>query len=192
MDVAPENRQYLKSRQEPALEIRAAILEESQNNHLLEELGNNDESLDANEVEASPDEIESEKTDEFPEDSPNEPEAKEKETDADSEPDAGDDIQDLDFTDEFAILKEMEEDLREHYENEFDGEAKLGNTDAQDKRKFFFEATFSLMITSPSITSSNPATILNRVVFPIPEGPRIETISPFFNEKLKSLIIEPA
>ena len=60
------------------------------------------------------------------------------------------------------------------------------------KRKFFFEATFSLMITSPSITSSNPATILNRVVFPIPEGPRIETISPFFNEKLKSLIIEPA
>jgi hypothetical protein len=30
------------------------------------------------------------------------------------------------------------------------------------------------------------------VVFPMPEGPRIETISPFFNEKLKSLIIELA
>jgi RNA polymerase sigma-54 factor len=37
----------------------------------------------------------------------------------------------------------MEEDLREHYENEFDGEAKLGNTDAQDKRKFFFDSLTS-------------------------------------------------
>ena len=38
---------------------------------------------------------------------------------------------------------EMEEDMREHYENEFDGEAKLGNTDAQDKRKFFFDSLTS-------------------------------------------------
>jgi RNA polymerase sigma-54 factor len=141
--LAPQLRQSLKILQVPALELRSAILEELQTNPLLEELGNNDESLDANEVEASPDEIESEKTDEFPEDSPNDPEANEKNTDADSEPDAGDDIQDLDFTDEFAILKEMEEDLREHYENEFDGEAKLGNTDAQDKRKFFFDSLTS-------------------------------------------------
>ena len=37
----------------------------------------------------------------------------------------------------------MEEDMREHYENEFDGEAKLGNTDAQDKRKFFFDSLTS-------------------------------------------------
>lgn len=141
--LAPQLRQSLKILQVPALELRSAILEELQTNPLLEELGNNDESLDANEVETSPDEIESEKTDEFPEDSPNDPETKEKDTDADSEPDAVDDIQDLDFTDEFAILKEMEEDLREHYENEFAGEAKLGNTDAQDKRKFFFDSLTS-------------------------------------------------
>jgi RNA polymerase sigma-54 factor len=64
--LAPQLRQSLKILQVPALELRSAILEELQTNPLLEELGNNDESLDANEVEASPDEIESEKTDEFP------------------------------------------------------------------------------------------------------------------------------
>jgi hypothetical protein len=52
-------------------------------------------------------------------------------------------------------------------------------------RKFFFETTLSLIFISPSTTSSNPATILKRVVFPIPEGPRIETISPFFKRKIK-------
>jgi RNA polymerase sigma-54 factor len=139
--LAPQLRQSLKILQVPALELRSAILEELQTNPLLEELGNNDESLDANEVEPSPDEIESEKTDEFSEENSGEPESKEKDTD--SESDGVEDLQDLDFTDEFAILKEMEEDLREHYENEFDGEAKLGNTDAQDKRKFFFDSLTS-------------------------------------------------
>ena len=37
---------------------------------------------------------------------------------------------------------------------------------------------------------SRPAMILKRVVFPIPDAPIIETISPFDNEKLKSLIVE--
>lgn len=139
--LAPQLRQSLKILQVPALELRSAILEELQTNPLLEELSNNDESLDANEVEPSPDEIESEKTDEFSEENSGEPESKD--TDTDSESDGVEDLQDLDFTDEFAILKEMEEDLREHYENEFDGEAKLGNTDAQDKRKFFFDSLTS-------------------------------------------------
>ena len=134
--LAPQLRQSLKILQVPALELRSAILEELQTNPLLEELGNNDESLDADDMAPSPDEIETEKTDDFPEDNSSEPEAKEKE----KESEISEDIQDLDFSDEFAILKEMEEDLREHYENEFDGEAKLGNTDAQDKRKFFFDS----------------------------------------------------
>ena len=47
---------------------------------------------------------------------------------------------DMDFSDEFAILKEMEEDLREHYDREYEGEAKLGNSDAEEKRKFFFDS----------------------------------------------------
>ena len=50
---------------------------------------------------------------------------------------------DLDFSDEFAVLKEMQEDMREHFENEFEGEAQLGNSDAQDKRKFFFDSLTS-------------------------------------------------
>ena len=49
--LAPQLRQSLKILQVPALELRSAILEELQTNPLLEELGNNDESLDAEEVE---------------------------------------------------------------------------------------------------------------------------------------------
>ena len=143
--LAPQLRQSLKILQVPALELRSAILEELQTNPLLEELGNNDESLDAEEVEPSPDEIEVEKIDEFPEEIPPEAEGKEKTTEkeGESETEIQDEVQDLDFSDEFAVLKEMEEDMREHYENEFDGEAKLGNTDAQDKRKFFFDSLTS-------------------------------------------------
>ena len=65
--LAPQLRQSLKILQVPALELRSAILEELQTNPLLEELGNNDESLDASEVEPSPDELEVENVDEFPE-----------------------------------------------------------------------------------------------------------------------------
>ena len=43
----------------------------------------------------------------------------------------------MDFTDEFAILKEMQEDLKEHFEREYEGEAQLGNSEAEEKRKFF-------------------------------------------------------
>ena len=99
--LAPQLRQSLKILQVPALELRSAILEELQTNPLLEELGNNDESLDADDMAPSPDEIETEKTDDFPEDNSSEPEAKEKE----KESEISEDIQDLDFSDEFAILK---------------------------------------------------------------------------------------
>ena len=145
--LAPQLRQSLKILQVPALELRSAILEELQTNPLLEELGNNDESLDAEEIEPSPDEIEPDTPEEFPEDPKPETEAKESETkDSDSkesEPENLDDLTDLDFSDEFAVLKEMQEDMREHFENEFEGEAQLGNSDAQDKRKFFFDSLTS-------------------------------------------------
>lgn len=47
---------------------------------------------------------------------------------------------DMDFSDEFSILKEMQEDLREHFEREYEGEAQLGNSEAEEKRKFFFDS----------------------------------------------------
>ena len=141
--LAPQLRQSLKILQVPALELRSAILEELQTNPLLEELGNNDESLDASEVEPSPDELEVEKVDEFPEELGSELEGKDSDKEQDIESENQEELQDLDFSDEFAILKEMEEDLREHFESEFEGEAKLGNTDAQDKRKFFFDSLTS-------------------------------------------------
>lgn len=141
--LAPQLRQSLKILQVPALELRSAILEELQTNPLLEELGNNDESLDASEVEPSPDELEVDKVDEFPEEPGSELEGKDSDKEQDIESENREELQDLDFSDEFAILKEMEEDLREHFESEFEGEAKLGNTDAQDKRKFFFDSLTS-------------------------------------------------
>ena len=34
----------------------------------------------------------------------------------------------------------MQEDLREHYQREYEGEAQLGNSEAEEKRKFFFDS----------------------------------------------------
>ena len=59
--LAPQLRQSLKILQVPALELRSAILEELQTNPLLEEIGTNDESLESEEVEPSPDELELER-----------------------------------------------------------------------------------------------------------------------------------
>ena len=139
--LAPQLRQSLKILQVPALELRSAILEELQTNPLLEEFGTNDESLDGEANEPSPDEVQESTNDEFGED-PAEAEAStttetEESTELESN---GEDLTDMDFTDEFAILKEMEEDLREHYDREYEGEAKLGNSDAEEKRKFFFDS----------------------------------------------------
>ena len=133
--LAPQLRQSLKILQVPALELRSAILEELQTNPLLEEIGTNDESLESEEVEPSPDELELEKGEDFPDDP-----STSKDEENNSETEISEDLQDLDFSDEFAVLKEMEEDLREHFENEFSGEAQLGNSEAQEKRKFFFDS----------------------------------------------------
>lgn len=143
--LAPQLRQSLKILQVPALELRSAILEELQTNPLLEEVGSNDESLDANETEPSPEEEHSDSED-FPEEvqsaekETSDKKEKQDELETDLDDGVGEDIQDMDFSDEFAVLKEMEEDLREHYEREYEGEAKLGNSDAEEKRKFFFDS----------------------------------------------------
>ncbi len=139
--LAPQLRQSLKILQVPALELRSAILEELQTNPLLEEYGSNDESLDSADAEPSPDELEIDKGEEFTDAPDSKSEEKEIGNETESEP--VEDIQDLDFSDEFAALREMEEDLREHFENEFAGEAQLGNSDAQEKRKFFFDSLTS-------------------------------------------------
>ena len=101
-------------------------------------MGTNDESLDGENLEPSPDETDNEQNDEFA-DLPSPPE----ETDRAEEDDwdePGEDLMDLDFSDEFSVLQEMQEDLREHYEREYEGEAQLGNSEAEEKRKFFFDS----------------------------------------------------
>ena len=139
--LAPQLRQSLKILQVPALELRSAILEELQTNPLLEEVGSNDESLDGEELELSPDETPDDQDDEFA-DSPSEnDDPAENISDSDEDwDDPVEDLMDLDFSDEFSVLQEMQEDLREHYEREYEGEAQLGNSEAEEKRKFFFDS----------------------------------------------------
>ena len=135
--LAPQLRQSLKILQVPTLELRSAILEELQTNPLLEEIGSNDESLDSIEVEPSPDEVEDQTREEFPDDKEGEKESDASdENDFDLEPKESDEISDMDFSDEFAILKEMQEDLKEHFEREYEGEAQLGNSEAEEKESF--------------------------------------------------------
>ena len=111
---------------------------------MLEEIGSNDESLDSNEVEPSPDETQDQDLEEFPEDAENSNETESnEESDFDLESNNSEDISDMDFSDEFAILKEMQEDLKEHFEREYEGEAQLGNSEAEEKRKFFFDSLVS-------------------------------------------------
>ena len=138
--LAPQLRQSLKILQVPALELRSAILEELQTNPLLEEVGSNDESLDSDNLEASPDETTEDQVDEFENSTDKEKEEKEGEEGEDDWEESAEDLTDLDFTDEFSVLQEMQEDLREHYEREYEGEAQLGNSEAEDKRKFFFDS----------------------------------------------------
>ena len=139
--MAPQLRQSLKILQVSALELRSAILEELQTNPLLEEVGSNDESLDGEELDPSPDEVSDNEDSEF-DDLPDETRESE-ETSSDSEEDwdePAEDLMDLDFTDEFSVLQEMQEDLREHYQREYEGEAQLGNSEAEEKRQFFFDS----------------------------------------------------
>ena len=45
--------------------------------------------------------------------------------------------------DEFAILKEMQEDLKEHFEREYEGEAQLEIQKLRKSVKFFFDSLVS-------------------------------------------------
>jgi RNA polymerase sigma-54 factor len=135
--LAPQLRQSLKILQVPALELRSAILEELQTNPLLEEIGGNDQSLDGETPEPSPDESTDQEENEFGDSEP-EPESSTDNDDDWEEP--TEDLMDLDFSDEFSVLQEMQEDLREHYEREYEGEAQLGNSEAEAKRQFFFDS----------------------------------------------------
>ena len=139
--LAPQLRQSLKILQVPALELRSAILEELQTNPLLEEIGGNDESLDGENLEPSPDELADVQENEL--DEPNTDSDDTNENSSENEDDWDDpveDLMDMDFSDEFSVLQEMQEDLREHYEREYEGEAQLGNSEAEEKRQFFFDS----------------------------------------------------
>ena len=114
-------------------------MEELQTNPLLEEYGSNDESLDGEVSELSPDEITEDTNEDFPEDQI-EASNESDEASSDLESVETEDLTDMDFSDEFSILKEMQEDMREHFENEYAGEAILGNSEAEEKRKFFFDS----------------------------------------------------
>ena len=138
--LAPQLRQSLKILQVPALELRSAILEELQTNPLLEEYGTNDESLDAEVNEPSPDEVEEQQPKEFPDDQPEAEAREDKADEVDIDSKESENLDDLDFSDEFSILKEMQEDMREHFESEYEGEAKLGNSEAEEKRQYFFDS----------------------------------------------------
>ena len=139
--LAPQLRQSLKILQVPALELRSAILEELQTNPLLEEIGGNDDSLDAENSEPSPDEISDSQENELetPTDTDDESAENAQEGEEDWDEPA-EELMDLDFSDEFSVLQEMQEDLREHYQREYEGEAQLGNSEAEEKRKFFFDS----------------------------------------------------
>lgn len=138
--LAPQLRQSLKILQVPALELRSAILEELQTNPLLEEYGTNDESLDAEVNEPSPDEVEEQQPEEFPDDQPEAEAREDKADEVDIDSKESENLDDLDFSDEFSILKEMQEDMREHFESEYEGDAKLGNSEAEEKRQYFFDS----------------------------------------------------
>ena len=141
--LAPQLRQSLKILQVPALELRSAILEELLTNPLLEEVGTNDESLDRDDFEPSPDEIDQSDQSDPELDSAErlkEKEGEKEDSAADDFDEPSEDLMDMDFSDEFSVFEEMQEDLREHYEREYEGEAQLGNSEAEEKRKFFFDS----------------------------------------------------
>ena len=142
--MAPQLRQSLKILQVPTLDLRATILEELQTNPVLEELPGSEVSIEA-EAEASESEGEETSSDQEAETIPTDLE----QADA-TEGEAGEDgpsetADEIDFgEDEFAILREMEEDLREHFAQEYDEGTRSGNNvEAEQKRKFFFDSIVS-------------------------------------------------
>jgi len=141
--LAPQLRQSLKILQVPAQELRTAILEELETNPVLEELAGNDESLDAEVAEQdSPESPDENLGNEEIGDAPQAEAESEVNSDNADDTDAEltENLEEMDFDDEFAVLNEMQEDLREHYEAEYEGEAQLANSQADQKRQFFFDS----------------------------------------------------
>lgn len=132
MVLAPQLRQSLKILQVPAMELRSAILQELQANPTLEELPYEDISLEEQSEEPREN---NEPQDDTPADSPEEG-AELQEAAAKSE--SGD--EQLDFSDEYAILERMGEDWH-GYLNEAAGEIPYTTEDAERRQHFFDSLT---------------------------------------------------
>lgn len=127
MVLAPQLRQSLKILQVPAMELRSAILEELEANPTLEELPYDDISLDqtgesesGEAADGDADSVEAQA-----------PEATEAPTEASEQ---------LDFSDEYAVLERMGDDWREYW-NESAGEIPYTSEDAQRRQHFFDSLT---------------------------------------------------
>ena len=142
--MAPQLRQSLKILQVPTLDLRATILEELQTNPVLEELPGSEVSIEA-EAEASESEGEETSPDQEAEAIPTDLEQADSTEGEAGEDESSETAEEIDFgEDEFAILREMEEDLREHFAQEYDEGTRSGNNvDAEQKRKFFFDSIVS-------------------------------------------------
>jgi|TARA_B100000959_G_scaffold271675_1_gene320070 RNA polymerase sigma-54 factor len=142
--LAPQLRQSLKILQVPTLELRATILEELQTNPVLEELPGSEVSIEA-EKEASQSEEDEMSGDGEPEEIIGDSEQSESLENSPGEDEPGETAEEIGFgEDEFAILREMEEDLREHFAQEYDeGNHSGRNPEAEQKRKFFFDSIVS-------------------------------------------------
>jgi RNA polymerase sigma-54 factor len=114
MVLAPQLRQSLKILQVAALDLRAVIQEELQNNPTLEESTMEDVSL------------QQENPDEPPAESPA-PEGEKRE--------------EMDFTKDFEILTKLDEDWRDYMSQA--GGAQPYNSEAAEKRQFFFDSLVS-------------------------------------------------
>ena len=142
--LAPQLRQSLKILQVPTLDLRTTILEELQTNPVLEELPGTEVSIEA-ESEINPPEGDDVSPDGDPEDNSANNEQTESSETSSAEDAIPENAEEIDFgDDEFAILREMEEDLREHFSQEYDeGNRSRNNAEADQKRKFFFDSIVS-------------------------------------------------
>ncbi|MFP6854308.1 MAG: RNA polymerase sigma-54 factor, partial [Opitutales bacterium] len=139
--LAPQLRQSLKILQVPTLDLRTTILEELQTNPVLEELPGTEVSIEGesetNETEGEEVSAEADAEEYLPDNDPNDTqEATSSDDEVAEEIDFGDD--------DFAILREMEEDLRDHFAQEYDdGNRSVNSSEADQKRKHFFDSIVS-------------------------------------------------
>jgi RNA polymerase sigma-54 factor len=110
--LAPQLRQSLKILQAPALELRHTILEELQNNPLLEEMPMDGVSLDQETAENDP------------------------ERNGDQDAAASDSTEEMRFRNDFEVLRKLDEDWREHFQQE-NSQRIFTHEDAQRRQHFF-------------------------------------------------------